>query len=112
MLREHRLHHGQAHPRLVTDARHRAAAGVKVWVVLLCVRERMICAVVVANPLAKVAIAPRATEGLDPLMLIGRDRLAGELAADPVGLFGEDDGAAKRCSAQGGGDAAGAAADD
>ena len=45
-------------------------------------------------------------------ILIGRDGLAGQLAADPVGWLGQDDGFSQSRRAQGGGDTARSAADD
>ena len=41
-----------------------------------------------ADPVAQCAIACRATVSLDPGMLVGRDRLARDLPAEPVGRLG------------------------
>ena len=53
------------------------------------VGERRLSAVVIANRFAERAIISRATEVLDPRVLIRRDALRGELASDPVGRFGQ-----------------------
>ena len=62
--------------------------------------------------LSERAVPAGAAERLDPRVLVRRDGLGRELAADPVGLLGEDDAPAQCRRRERRGHAAGAAADD
>src|SRR5688500_1933828 len=66
--------------------------------------------VVLAYALTQAAVAGGDAELFDPAMLIGRHGLAGELAAEPVILLGQDNAAAIAQGGQGRGDAAKATA--
>ena len=104
--RQHRVQHGEGHPGLVADGRHGPAAGVQVSLRACLGGQRVVVAVVPAHEVAEAAVAAGASVLLDPRVLVGRHGLAGELAADPVGLLGHHHAAAHGCGRHGRGAAA------
>ncbi|GAB4000701.1 hypothetical protein GCM10029992_33470 [Glycomyces albus] len=109
---EHGLQDGEGHARLVAEPGDVPAAGVEVPFGAGGLGERVVPPVVVPDPVAQAPVGGGDAELLDPRGLVGRDRLAGELAADPVVFLGEDDVAARSQRGERGGDATEAAADD
>ncbi len=69
-------------------------------------------AIVGTDAVAETTIGARAAERFDPGMLVGRNRLLGKLAADPVGFLGHHDRLAGAGGRQGRGAPADAAAKD
>src|SRR5688572_12544816 len=62
--------------------------------------------VVSANGAAIVPVGSRAAERFDPRVLVWRNSLRGDLPADPVGFFGQDDPLSVSECGKRGGDAA------
>ena len=83
--REHRQEHGERHARLVAQPRHGARARVELRRQPRGVGQRVVDAVVRADPVAQRAVGRRAAAALDPAVLVGRHGLAGQLPAEPVG---------------------------
>ena len=110
--RQHRFEHRQRDARLVVRRETLPSPGLRCALRARLRGQRVVVAVVVADAVAVGAVAPRAAERLDPGVLVGRDGLRGELAADPVGLLGHHHAQAVAQRGQRGGAAAGAAADD
>jgi hypothetical protein len=92
--REHRLQHGQRHARFMRETRHRSVAGVEVDDGAGLFGQRVVTPVVLPDGESILAIGLSTAERLDPRMFVGRHGLGRDLAADPVGLFGEDDAGA------------------
>jgi hypothetical protein len=69
-------------------------------------------AVVRADAVAQPAVAPRASEPLDPGVLVERHRLTGELAAEPARLLDQHDARAAVACRERRGDTTQPAADD
>ena len=86
---------GESHSRFVAQARDRAVAGIQVRAPARRVCQGVVAPVVVADAGAQFAIPARRTVRLDPLVLVGRHALLGELAADPVGFLGQRDAQAR-----------------
>ena len=78
----------------MAQPRHGAISGIQVWTYHGFVRERIVCAVVVAHAVPKFAIQLRGAVCLDPLMLIRWNALLCELSTNPIGFLHEDDGEA------------------
>ncbi len=110
--RQHLLQYGERDARLVGEAGDRAIAGIQVPARPGVRGKRVVAPVECANAVPKFPIQAGAAEGLDPGILIGRDGLGGELAADPIGFLGNDDAHAIAGGSQGRGAPAGSAADD
>lgn len=109
---EHRLEDGEANAGFMAERGDPAIAGIELRFDFVFGAERVVAAVVIADAFAESAVGAGATEVLDPTVFVGRDTLGGELAADPFGLFEEDDAAMVTGGSEGGSDAAGAAAGD
>ena len=91
---------------------HEAPAGVEPRILASSRREPAVVAVVGADPLAQLAVGAVRAPGLDPGVLVGGDRLAGQLATEPqVGLH-EEHGAPSPAGGQRRRAAAQAAAED
>ena len=106
------LEDGEADAELVAEAGDAAETGVESGIGAGFGGEGVMVPVVLADEASVLAVAVGAAVGLDPAIFVWWDGLLGELAADPVGLFGKDDCVAERGGGEGGGDTAGAAADD
>ena len=102
----------QGDPWFVAKLRHVAIAGVEVTAGSCLGGQGVMAAIVIADSLPQCPVRRTRAKLLDPGMLVGRDGLRRELAADPVGRFGQDDRAAGPQSGQGGRAASQAAADD
>ena len=89
--RKHFVKHCQRHAWFAADARDPAAAGIEIFVRQRFFRERIIAPVKIADAGAEFLIAARAAEGFNPLVLVRRNGLLRNLAADPVGFFRHDD---------------------
>ena len=89
--RQHRLEHGERDARLVPEPGDEAGARIEVRETAGGVGERGVLAVVGADAVAQRAVARGAAVRLDPGVLVGRHRLAGELPADPVGRLAQHD---------------------
>jgi hypothetical protein len=109
---QHGLQHGQGCARLAAERAHASRAGVERRARASLRRERVMGAVVRTDALAQRAVARRASEALDPRVLVGRHGLRGELAADPVALLGQNHAAPGTACRERRGDAAEAAAHD
>ena len=109
---ELRVKHGERHARFVSEPRHRARARVQLRQQPGALDQRVVGAVMRADPVAQPPVAPGAAAALDPAVLVRRDRLAGELAADPAGRLRHHDVVAPRGGGERGRDAAQAAAHD
>ncbi|MNC52104.1 hypothetical protein D3C75_1014290 [compost metagenome] len=68
-----------------------AAAGVQAGIGGGVRRQWEVVPVILPYALPEKPVAGRTAEGFDPRMLIRGHSLAGQLTADPVGLFGHDD---------------------
>lgn len=110
--REHLVEHSQGYAGLVAELADPAAAGVEPGIVPGVGQERVVAAVPAAHPLAELAVGGGAAVRFDPGVFVGRDGLRGELAADPVRLFGEDHPFAELAGGEGAGHAADPGADD
>ncbi|MNN53197.1 hypothetical protein D3C81_1679400 [compost metagenome] len=110
--RQHVLEHRQSSAGLMAQAADNAAAGVQPGVGGSVRRQGEVVPVILPYALPEKPVAGRTAEGFDPRMLIRGHRLAGQLAANPVGFFGHDDLFAGFGRRQCGRDAAGAAAQD
>src|SRR5215204_2380372 len=100
---EHPLQDGEGYTRLVAEATHRPASGIEIFPGAGFVREWVVAAVVRPDAIPKAAVARGATHVLAPGMLVRRDGLGGEVVADPIRLFGEDDLLAEAQGGQGAG---------
>lgn len=109
---DHRLHHRERDARLVAQLADAARTRIEGALGQRLGTQRVPLAVVVADGLAQGAVRGGGAELLDPRVLVRRDRLRGELAADPVRLLGEDDGAPRPAGGDGGGDPAESGAHD
>ena len=112
LWREHLFDHGDRDSRLMRELRDPAPAGIEIGDGLPLFTQRIIAPVVFAHGLPIAAVGERAAEHLDPWMLIRRDGLRGELASQPIGLFGDDDTQAVASGCQRSGAPAGPAAED
>src|SRR5688500_18147555 len=92
---EHTLKGGEGYTGLVAEATHQPVSGIEVFPVAGSGRERIVSPLEVPDSIPQPAVARRATHLLDPGMLVRRDSLGSELAADPVRLLGEHDPPAK-----------------
>jgi hypothetical protein len=110
--RQHLLEHREPDSRLVAQARDRAPARVEVRLGAGGRGQRVVLAVEGAHPVPVAAIGAVAAEALDPRMLVGRHGLGRDLAADPVGLLGQDHVEPGPARGERGGAAAEAPADD
>lgn len=79
------------HLEFVRQTRHRTVTGIQIHALPRRGGQRVRIAVISAHGIAIGSITGRATEFFDPRMLVRRNGLRGELPADPVRLFGEDD---------------------
>ena len=86
---EHPLEDGEGYARLVADTTHQPVSGIEVFPVAGLGREGIVAPVEIPDSVPQAAVARRASHRLDPGMLVRRDRLGGELAADPIRLLGE-----------------------
>ncbi|ODA72355.1 hypothetical protein APS67_003532 [Streptomyces sp. AVP053U2] len=109
---EHRLQDGDGDARLVAELADAAGPGVEQRQGPRFGAQRIPLPVVGADRFAQRPVGGRDTELLDPRVFVRRDGLRGELAADPVGLLGEDDGAPRTAGGERGGHTARAAARD
>jgi hypothetical protein len=88
---KHPLKDSEGYTRLVAEATHQPASGIEMFQSAGTGREGVVTFVEVPDSVPQAAVARRAAQLLDPGMLVRRDRLGGELAADPVRLLGEHD---------------------
>ncbi|CAM5495478.1 hypothetical protein SVIOM342S_01811 [Streptomyces violaceorubidus] len=109
---EHALQDGEGDARLVAELADPAGARVEVGEGGGLGAQGVPLPVVLADALAQSPVGGGGAELFDPRVLVGRHGLAGELAADPVRLLGQDDAAAGPAGGEGRGDAAESAADD
>jgi hypothetical protein len=110
--REHFVEDREGDAGLVAEFGDGAVAGIEEGIRAGLFGERKVARVVIAHAAAESRVGLRAAEGFDLGVFVGRDGLRGELAADPVGLFGHDHAEAGARGGERGGDATGAAADD
>lgn len=80
----------QGDPRLVTEARDMPTPRIQIPAPARRTRQRIMPPIEIALALAKVAVATRGAEALDPRMLVGRHPLGSQLAADSVALLCEN----------------------
>ena len=92
---QHGGQHGQGDPRLVAELRDAAVAGVERSRLAGLGGQGVMAAVILADAPPQGPVGGIDAELLDPGVFVGRDGLRGELAADPVGRLGQDDGAAR-----------------
>ena len=109
--RKRRFDDGKRHPWLVRQHGDRSAPWIQAWIVLRLARQRIVVPVVAPDRFTVGAVSARRAKRFDPGMFVWRDGLRGELAADPVCLFREDDFHAGAQGGQRGGASARAAAD-
>ena len=109
---EHFFEGGEGDAGFVAEARDGAVAGVEIGVARASAVSGEVAEVIIADALAEVEVGTGAAEGFDPGVLVGRNGLGGELAADPIGFFGQDDAEAVAGGGQRGRAAARATADD
>src|SRR6185312_11729186 len=109
---EHFQHRGECYAWFVTEFRDIAVARIEMRECLGGIGDRVIAAVVIADSVSQFPVTVGAAAFFDPGMLIRRDALRSELAADPVILLGENDFEPVACRGESTGDAAEAATDD
>jgi hypothetical protein len=103
LVRHHHLvHYRDRDSRIVAQPAHPSVARVQSAVGASLDRERNVSAIVVADLPPQLAIAGGGAELLDPGVLVRRDRLVRELAADPMGLLRENDPASEPRGSEGG----------
>lgn len=102
----------QRDARIVTEAAHNAVPGVQPFVGARLRIQRQMIPVVPSHRMAELAVCIRASELLNPWMLVRRDELAGQLAADAGGLFRKQHRLAQAAGGQRRGASSHAAADD
>jgi hypothetical protein len=73
---------------LMAETRYAAVARIQMRVLMRRAGQRVPPSVVVAHLLTIRPVRGSSAKLLDPLVLVRRDRLRRQLAADPVGLFG------------------------
>jgi hypothetical protein len=112
MRREQRLDRRERGARLVRERADVARAGVELRAGARRGRERVVRPVMRADRVAQAPVARGHAEALDPWVLVGRDGLAGQLAAEPGALGDEDDFRAALGGSERRGDAAQPAARD
>ena len=88
--RKHGREHRQGDSGLMAKLRNAAPTGIEERVGQSLGRQGIMLTIVVANPCSESLVARIAAELFDPGVLIRRNRLRGELAADPVGGLGQD----------------------
>lgn len=93
----------QRHARLVAQRRHVAVARVQMHDIAHLGQHGIIAAVDRADLLAQALVAVCPAYGLNPRVLVRRHRLRSQLAANPIGLFGQDHLATQLERCQGGG---------
>ena len=96
----------------MAQSRHAASAGIQVVNPTGRARQRVVAPVVVSDAPAEFAVRSRATELLNPRVLVRRDGLLRQLAADPVRLLGHHHRVPVAREREGGSASARAAADD
>jgi hypothetical protein len=94
MRSEHSVEHGERDPRLMTELAYPPSTRIQGTPPGCRGRQWVPRPVVGTDPVADFAIQAGASELLNPGMLVGRDRLRGELPTDPIGLLGKHDPAA------------------
>src|SRR5262245_60548704 len=87
---KHCLQDGQRYPRFMAQAGNAAVARIEILFGSCFSGQWIVVAVVVAHLRPKLAVRTGSAEGLNPRMFIGGNCLLRQLAADPVGFFGED----------------------
>src|SRR5690606_31517335 len=87
---EHLVKNGEGDAGFVANAGNSAGAGIEIRGGAGGVGERVIAAIVIADPVAQFAVASGAAESFDAVMFVGRNGLGSKLAANPVGFLGHD----------------------
>jgi hypothetical protein len=94
MRSEHSVEHRERDPRLMTELAYPPSTGIQ-ETPLGCRRRQWVPRPVVGtDPIAELPVQAGASELLNPGMLVGRDRLRGELPTNPIGLLRKHDLAA------------------
>src|SRR6185369_616156 len=109
---QHVQHHVDGNPRFATQPADEALTGIEERVRPAACGHRVIVAVVIPDAIAKLPVAPSAARGLNPHVFVWWNTLRGHLSADPIGLFGKNDGLSHTRSRQSCGDPSNAASDD
>lgn len=78
------------HAWFVAELGYRSVAGVEVFAAFGLGGERVVLLVILAHGRSEVPVSLRCAVRFDPLVLVRRDALLGDLPADPVGFFGKD----------------------
>ncbi|MNL41079.1 hypothetical protein D3C87_1634710 [compost metagenome] len=87
---QHVGEHGYGYTWFVAELGYGAVAGVEIFAAFGFGGERVVFLVIFAYGGAEIAVSLRGAVRFDPLVLVGRHALLGNLPADPVGFFGED----------------------
>ena len=81
---DHLMEHGDRNARIMTQAADPPVAWIEMMIGPRLAGERQMITVVVANADPQCTIAGCCSEFLDPGVLVGRNDLVGQLAADPM----------------------------
>src|SRR5690625_3753586 len=88
---EHFVKNGECDARFVTEPGDATLTWIQVFLTFCVIGQRIISSVIIADPSAQFAVGCSRSMAFDRPVVVRRNGLGSELAADPFGFFGEND---------------------